>query len=66
MPTEEVNMQRIDDRTVELTHREVIAKDFFEELLDHGDDIPTAAAKVETFGRRTTPYDPEFLEYLRT
>lgn len=59
-------MQRINDREVELTHREVIAKDFFEELLDDGLNIPDAAEEVAKFGRRTTPYDPDFLDYLRT
>lgn len=59
-------MQRINDRTVDLNHREVKAVEFFDDCLDHGDNIIQAASKVERFGRRTTPYDPAFLEYLRT
>jgi len=51
---------------VNLNHREVKAVEFFDDCLDHGDSIHQAADKVETFGRRTTSYDPDFITYLRT
>jgi len=57
-------MQRIDDKTVELTHREVVARDFHNELLDIGLSVVAATEAVEKFGRRTTRYDADFLLYL--
>jgi len=57
-------MQRIDDNTIELTHREVVAKEFHNELLDLGLSVVAATEAVEKFGRRTTRYDADFLLYL--
>ena len=54
-------MRRIDNRTVELTDREQEASDFWNECLDHGDDILTA---VETTALRFPGLPAEFLDYL--
>lgn len=51
-------------REVELNHREVVADEFFNELLDLGLGVQAAADRVAKFGRRTTKYSDEFLAWL--
>jgi hypothetical protein len=53
-------MQTIDETTVELTADEVLMVDAFNDELDNGLDIPTAAAKV-TAGKDVSA---EFVAWL--
>ena len=57
-------MKRIDDRTVELTDREIEAKDTFEHHLSAGHSIPDAARLALIHHRITHPRDDEFIDYL--
>jgi hypothetical protein len=55
-------MIRIDDRTVELTNKEVLASNCFENFLDRGMGVIEAAEKVQL----TWPsLDPEFINWLK-
>ena len=55
-------MKRIGNRTVELTDAELAATAVFDELLDSGSDVPSAADAVEAAYQGL---DPEFYRYLR-
>ena len=55
-------MQRIDDRTVELTEAEQAACRFFDHRLDEGDGIYQAADATEA---AHPGLDPKFYAYLR-
>lgn len=57
-------MKQIDDRTVELTDREIAAKDTFEEHLSSGHTIPDAARLALIHHRITHPRDDDFIDYL--
>lgn len=60
-------MQRIDDRTVELTDDEQVAEDLFEDFLDRGMGCPEAAsATAVVFRARGVELDEEFVNYLAT
>lgn len=54
-------MKRIDDHTVELTDEEMMASEFFEDLLDEGHGIYTAVAKVKEY---YPDLDPDFFHHL--
>lgn len=55
-------MQRIDDRTVELTDEEMEASEAFDELLDRGLGIVDAANRV---AKDYPDLDPEFWAWLQ-
>ena len=62
----DLTMQRIDERTVELTAREQQVKERFDELLDRGMGIPKAAALALNQGVQSAGLFPsrEFVDYL--